>query len=328
VLQHWRDDAYVAWKTDLLRTALRRGGYADAVLADPARTGPRERRRMDLAALRTSGRIILGLHRLRSADVVDLAECHVLHPTLTALIAPLRALLSRLRALRREGSVIANLLDSGVDVLLRTDAALEIADRTALTEFARAHGLPRIAWAQRNDEPEPVAILRPPTTTLSGVSITPPPGAFLQASAPGEAAIIAAVLDAVPAKGRIVELFAGCGSITFALAQRARVTAWEGDPASVSALRSAANHAGLSGRIAVTQRDLARQPLQAKELAGFTAVVLDPPLAGAAAQIGQRADRYGKGASRYLRELQSCHSGARREAAGAGGLPPDGGDTD
>jgi 23S rRNA (uracil1939-C5)-methyltransferase len=289
VLQHWHDEAYIAWKTEQLGTALRRAGFADAALAAPARTAPGERRRMDFAARRAGGRIVLGLHRQRSEEVADLTECHVLHPALTALIAPMRVLVARLRALRREGSIIANLLDSGPDVLLRTDAVLELADRVALTEFARTHRLPRIAWAQGNDEPEPVAVLRPPTTSLSGISVTPPPGAFLQASASGEAAIIAAVLDALPAKGRVAELFAGCGTITFALAQRARVTAWEGDPASVSALRAAANHGGLSGRIAVTQRDLARQPLQAKELAGFTAVVLDPPFAGAAHQMAQVA---------------------------------------
>ena len=244
---------------------------------------------MDLAARRAGGRIVLGLHRLRSEEVVDLTECHVLHPALAALISPLRASLSRLRALRREGSAIANLLDSGPDVLLRTDAALELADRVALTEFARTHGLPRIAWAQGNDEPEPVAVLRPPTTSLSGISVTPPPGAFLQASASGEAAIVGAVLGALPAKGRIAELFAGCGTITFSLARRAQIAAWEGDSASVSALRTAANHSNLSGRVAVTQRDLVRQPLQAKELAGFAAVVLDPPFAGAAKQVAQIA---------------------------------------
>jgi 23S rRNA (uracil1939-C5)-methyltransferase len=288
-MQHWRDDSYIARKVELLRTALHRAGYADAAVAAPARTQPGERRRMDLAVRRADGRTVLGLHRLRSAEVVDLAECSVLHPALAALIAPLRTLLSRIRAFRREASVIANLLDSGADVLIRTDAPLDITDRLALIEFARAHGLPRISWAHSNDEPEPIAVLRPPTTMLSGVSITPPPGAFLQASASGEAAIIAAVRDALPAKGRIAELFAGCGSITFALAEHARVAAWEGDAASVAVLRRAADHAGLSGRISVTQRDLARQPLQGKELAGFAAVVLDPPSAGAAAQSAQIA---------------------------------------
>ncbi|HEY1413016.1 MAG TPA: class I SAM-dependent RNA methyltransferase, partial [Rhodopila sp.] len=46
---------------------------------------------------------------------------------------------------------------------------------------------------------------------------------------------------------------------------------------------------GVAGRIEAFQRDLARQPLSAKELAAFAAVVLDPPHNGAAAQIGQIA---------------------------------------
>ncbi len=279
------DADYIAHKSDLLATALRRAGFADVAPSPPARTGPGERRRMDLAARRTREGVVLGLHRQRSADVIDLTTCLVLHPVLVALMPPLRGLLTRLRALRREGSVIANLLDSGADVLLRTDGSLALSDRIALTEFAGAHSLPRIAWAQGSSEPEPVAVLRPPTTSLSGIAVTPPPGAFLQASTSGEAAILAAVLASLPAKGRIAELFAGCGTITFALAKHVRIAAWEGDAASASALRSAANHAGLAGRIEVMQRDLARQPLQAKELSGFAAVVLDPPLAGAAAQV-------------------------------------------
>jgi 23S rRNA (uracil1939-C5)-methyltransferase len=125
--------------------------------------------------------------------------------------------------------------------------------------------------------------------SFAGVAMAPPPGAFLQASASGERAIVAAVLAALPAKGRIAELYAGCGTLTFALSNRARVAAWEGDAASASALRAAANRAGLAGRIEVVQRDLARQPLQARELSGFAAVVLDPPLAGAAAQTAQIA---------------------------------------
>lgn len=172
---------------------------------------------------------------------------------------------------------------------MRGDAPITLADRLALTGFARSHGLPRIAWAQGDAEPEPVAILRPPAISLSGISVAPPPGVFLQASQSGEQAIIAAVLAALPTKGSVAELFAGCGTLTFAMAQRLRVTAWEGDAGSVAALRMAANHGGLGGRVSVVQRDLARQPLQAKELARFATVVLDPPSAGAAAQTAQIA---------------------------------------
>jgi 23S rRNA (uracil1939-C5)-methyltransferase len=93
-------------------------------------------------------------------------------------------------------------------------------------------------------------------------------------------------MAAMPTRGRIAELYAGCGTLTFALARAERVAAWEGDADAVAALASASHQAGLAGRITVTRRDLARQPLMAKELAGFAALVLDPPYAGSAEQMG------------------------------------------
>ena len=309
-LQHWRDGAFTAWKSDLLRDALRRAGYDDPPIALLAGAAPGQRRRMDFAAHRTSHGVTIGLHartsiipspasrervRVRvphTAPVIDLSECHVLHPTLFSLIAPLRAVLFRLNALRRGASIIANLLDHGPDLLLRTDATLDRADRERLIGFARDHHLVRISWALDKAEPEPILILQPPRITLSGVPVDLPPGGFLQATAAGEAAIIDAVLaglPSLPARVRIAELYAGSGTLTFALAQRARVAAWEGDTAAAASLRQAASRAGLAGRIEMTQRDLARQPVSAAELQGFAAAVLDPPFAGASTQTAQVA---------------------------------------
>ena len=87
----------------------------------------------------------------------------------------------------------------------------------------------------------------------------------------------------------MAELYAGCGTLSFALAARVRVTAYEGDADLVAALRAATNAQGLAGRITVEQRDLTRRPVTATELAGCAAVVLDPPYGGAAAQMAQLA---------------------------------------
>ncbi len=289
VAQHWADAPYLAWKTDLLTVALRRAGYPDVALAPAARTPPGTRRRMDLALRRTPAGVLVGLHRARSDAVADLSACPVLHPALTGLIAPLRRLLGGLAALRRRGSAIANMLNDGPDLLLRLDDTPDLADRTKLIAFARALGLPRIHCALNQDAPEPICVLRPATLSLSGATVAPPPGGFLQASAAGEAALVQAVLaglpDRLPPRARIAELYAGSGTFTFALAERARIAAFEGDAAALGSLREAANRAGLAGRIEATQRDLARQPLGARELSGFAAVVLDPPHAGAAEQI-------------------------------------------
>lgn len=288
-LQHWQADAYLAWKTDLLRHALRRAGFADPAVAPIVPCAPGTRRRMDLAARRTRDGVVIGLHRIRSADVVDLTACAVLHPALTALLDPLRGLMDGLVTPWRHASVIANLLDSGPDLLLRIEAEPTPTDRATIAAFARHHDLPRVAWAAGTEGTEPVSLLRAPTTVLSGVTVTPPPGAFLQATETGASAIIASVLaalpDRLPNRARIAEFHAGCGTLTFALVERARVQAWEGDAPSFAALRQGANNAGLAGRVQADLRDLARQPVQAKELAGFTAAILDPPHGGAVEQM-------------------------------------------
>ncbi len=293
-LQHWRDGGYIAWKTGEITAALHRAGFATVPLQPAARTPPASRRRLDLALRRTASGVAVGLHRLRGSDVIDLDACPVAHPHLTALLGALRSWLPRLALLRREGSAVVNLLDTGPDLLLRTDADPTPADRIAAAAFAQANGIPRIHWAKGGDLPEALAVIGPAHIALAGVPVTPPPGGFLQASPEGETAVRAAVLAGLPVRMKprdaIVELYAGCGSLTFGLAERARVMAYEGDAASVAALRDAANRAGLPGRVAATQRDLARQPLSAKELAGAAAVVLDPPYAGAPAQMRPLAE--------------------------------------
>ncbi len=289
VAQHMTERAYEAWKTAQVASALRRAGFADVPLGPLARTPAGARRRMDLGLRRTGSGAMVGLHRLRSDAIVDLASCDVLHPALVALIAPLRALLPGLTGLRRAGSAIINLLDTGADLLLRTDALPTLADHAALTRFARAHALARVSWGVGNGTPEPVCLLRPPIISFSGVAVSPPPGAFLQPSASGEAAILAAVLAGLPvplpARARIGELYAGIGTLTFALARQARVCAWEGDADALAALATAARQSGLGGRVEARRRDLARQPLGEAELKGLAALVLDPPHAGAAAQM-------------------------------------------
>ncbi len=163
------------------------------------------------------------------------------------------------------------------------DADLTAADRIRLAAFAQQEGVPRIAWARGDGPPETAAQLAPVRLRLGPGEVAPPPGAFLQASPQGEAAIRDAVIAALPAqlppRAPIIELYAGCGTLTFALAERARVLAYESDAASVAALRRAGHP-----KVDASQRDLARQPLQAAALRGAAAVVLDPPWAGAGPQ--------------------------------------------
>jgi 23S rRNA (uracil1939-C5)-methyltransferase len=90
-------------------------------------------------------------------------------------------------------------------------------------------------------------------------------------------ALVTAVREAVCDAMRTADLFAGLG--TFALALPGQVYAAEASRDAVLALKRAAPN------VAIEHRDLYRRPLDASELPGFDAVVLDPPRAGAAEQI-------------------------------------------
>lgn len=287
-IQHLSLPAALDWKTETVVHALERAGFADPIVTARFQSPPASRRRVDLAIRRRPDGVAIGLHA-RRGDVVDLTTCPVLAPALFALLPALREVTRSLGALRQNGDVLINQLDSGPDLLLATDGPLEPSDRAKLAEFARSQRIPRIAWrrAGTTDTPETAAQTGPVRHLFSGIAVAPPPGAFLQPSSAGEAAIVAAVLAALPRKlnrrDAIIELYAGCGTLSFALSEKARVLAFEGHPDAVASLRRATS----GTRVVAEQRDLNRQPVMARQIAEAGAIVLDPPYMGAGAQMAQ-----------------------------------------
>jgi 23S rRNA (uracil1939-C5)-methyltransferase len=282
-LQQVDDTAYADYLAGRIAHALDAQGLTAEIR--PAHISPpNSRRRASLKAERRGKTVLLGFNAEASHRIIDMRECHILRPELFALVAPVRALLGTLLGPRASGAVSMTLADQGVDLLLdRIDAdSLEAAE--ALSAFAAEHRLARLGLddgygPQTRWEPEPVTI------TLGGVPVPLPAGAFLQATAEGEAALVAAVREAVGEARIVADLFAGLG--TFALALEGRVLAAEAARDAALALKAGVNAA--QRQVFVDHRDLFRRPLTTVELSRFEAVVLDPPRAGAREQIAQLA---------------------------------------
>jgi 23S rRNA (uracil1939-C5)-methyltransferase len=278
-LQHLDDHAYAAFLVDRVAQALAAQGVVAAEIRPPQLSPPMSRRRASLRAEQRGSPVRLGFNAEQSHRIVDMRECHILRPELFALVDPLRKLLGAMLGPRGNGGVRLTLADQGADILLEKVSAEGLAASEALTAFAETHRLARLALddgygAQTRWEPEPV------TVTLGGVAVPLPHGAFLQATAQGEAALVEAVREAVGPARIVADLFAGLG--TFALSLEGRILAAEGARDAALALKSAANRAGR--QIFVDHRDLFRRPLDEKELGRFEAVVVDPPRAGAREQ--------------------------------------------
>jgi 23S rRNA (uracil1939-C5)-methyltransferase len=273
-LQHLDDASWSGFLTDRVAGALAAQGLETEVRT-PLLSPPRNRRRATLH-YDPSGR--LGFSAAKSHQLIDLAECHILAPELFALVKPLKRLLPTFRPKRRLDLQLM-LADQGPDLLVTGVAPEGLAAHEAITAFATTHGLARVAFddglgPETRWEPDAV------TVTLGGVPVPLPPGAFLQATREGEAALVAAVREGIGAARTVADLFAGLG--TFALALSGRVYAAEGGRDAVLALKAAAGRA--QRPVFAEHRDLYRRPLTAAELDRFDAVVLDPPRAGAREQ--------------------------------------------
>jgi 23S rRNA (uracil1939-C5)-methyltransferase len=279
-LQQLDDEAFSGFLKDRIASALAAQGIATPEILEPHISPPNSRRRASLRAERRGSQVLLGFNAEASHRIIDMRECHILRPELLELVHPLRKLMGELLGPRGSGGVRTTLADQGPDVLLEKVSVDSLQATEALARFAQMHGIARLSiddgyGAQTRWEPEPVTI------TLGGVPVPLPYGGFLQATAEGEQALVAAVRDAVGPARIVADLFAGLG--TFALALEGRVLAVEGERDAALALKSAANRA--QRQIFVDHRDLFRRPLVEAELNRFEAIVLDPPRAGAKEQI-------------------------------------------
>lgn len=279
-LQHVDDAAFAGFLRDRVASALASQGISGVDTRPPLISPPNSRRRASLRAESRGKTVLLGFNAEQSHRIIDLRECHILRPELFALVAPIRALMARLLGPRGSGGVRLTLCDQGVDVLLENVTADSLAATEALAAFAEEHRLARLALddgygPQTRWEPEPV------TVTLGGVAVPLPHGAFLQATEEGEAALVAAVREAIGPAQIVADLFSGLG--TFALALPGKTYAAEGARDAALSLKAAANRA--QRQIFVDHRDLFRRPLDEKELNRFEALVLDPPRAGAKEQM-------------------------------------------
>ncbi len=295
---------YRRFKHAQIVDALARRGFADPAVAEPLVSPPGSRRRVSVAARRTAHGCVMGFHEAASARIVPIAECPVAAPEIVALLPALADCLGRGLPAGAGATVMVTRLGADLDVVVEASDAPSLAAREILAAFAAERDLARLSWRAAPDStPEPVALRRPVRAMFGGVPVALPPGAFLQATAEGERAIVDAVLAVLPAAGRVVDLFAGCGTISLALAACGHaVHAVELDAAALAALSAAARGARLP--VTAERRDLERRPLAADALDGAGAAVFDPPRAGAPAQANALA-----GSAVPTVIAVSCHPG-------------------
>jgi len=284
LLQHASDAFVTGWKEGVVRSALSRLEWEPVFLATQT-SPPASRRRATLSARRTKGGVLMGFHARGSNTLVAVPQCRLLHPDLIAALPGLEALVRIGGSRSTEVQLTVTRTLGGADVAVSGGKPLDAPLRMELARVVEAQGFARLTW-----DDETVALRVAPMQRFGRALVAPPPGSFLQATEAGEAALLAAVRTAVAPSRRIVDLFAGVGTFALALAEAAEVHAVEGEAAMTAALEKGMRHATGLRRVTVETRDLFRRPLEPDELKRFDAVVIDPPRAGAEAQMARLAE--------------------------------------
>ncbi|PRP90540.1 23S rRNA (uracil-C(5))-methyltransferase RlmCD [Enhygromyxa salina] len=298
--QHVDAAAQAQLKADIVANQLRKLP-APTPVAVPSPSALGYRRRARVHYQRDPGRegegFALGFYGQRSHEIVDADRCPVLDPALDWAVQQVRAWA---RWLPESGSVHG--LSNGAEVVLglpgvRPTPELEAAIRAVIEASAPAEGSdsspsgPSLVGVQLRAGRARVGVGRT-WLELDGDGPTPPvsqgPFTFSQAQAAQNAALVAHVVEmAAPADRRVLELHAGVGNFSRALARSAkRVWTVDGDREAVANLQRTVERWGLP----INAKRGQAEKLLAKLAGGgrhYDVVVCDPPRAGIGAQAAR-----------------------------------------
>lgn len=278
-LQHMDADAQLTHKRQTLAEHFTRESITlpdVGQIAGPA-YGYRRRARLGVNVDR-EGRRLLGFRRRNSERLLDIEMCPVLTPALASLLTPLKNVIDELASPRQVGHIELLESDDARCVVVRQlkpvpqDQALwqAFAEQTGtLFAFDNGAGVPETL-------PNLHYSLKVEQQTLS---LAFRPGDFFQVNREINQSLVSTVMDwlAPDANMRILDLFAGVGNFTLALATSgAQVHALEGRDTMVQRLMRNAEQNGLSN-ISAEVADLTSVDVTGQ----VDAVVLDPPRDGA-----------------------------------------------
>lgn len=280
-LQHASDSFVEEFKLGVVRIALAAQGIETELR--PIVTSPAQsRRRATLAVRRTKKGAMAGFHGRASDVIVEIPDCRLLDPVLIAGIPVAEALAAQVGSRKGVLTMTMTVSDIGLDISIAGGKPLDGPLQLMLAQLTEQHGLARLSW-----DGDVIAMKAPATQTFGAAKVVPPPGSFLQPTKEGEAALLAGIREITVGAKKMTDLFAGCGTFSLPLAQDAEIHAVEGNADMTEALDHGWRMAQGLKQVTTETRDLYRRPMMPDELAKMDAVVLDPPRAGADAQIAE-----------------------------------------
>lgn len=277
--QNLTPDEYRALKRDEIVHALAQHGFDNAVVNEIVSVPPQTRRRASLKVEKKNGAVLIGFHAAKSHDIVDMRECLVLSPEIFSALPVLRDLFGAILKENEKAELHITETETGLDLSLHWNRE---ASPKLIAELAPWAAKLKLARITNGDEI--LVELAQPQIRFGTACVDLPPDSFLQPTQDGEEILLAHIIAALGKAKHIADLFAGLGTFSLPLAERAKVHAVEFEKSALETLAKAARNTPGLKPITTESRNLEKLPLTPAELNRFDAVLLDPPRGGAAAQ--------------------------------------------
>ncbi|TMJ94971.1 MAG: class I SAM-dependent RNA methyltransferase [Alphaproteobacteria bacterium] len=189
-LQHLATARYRDWKRGLVVAALARAGV-DAPVDDLIDAHGEGRRRAVFHARRSARDVLeVGFAALKAHHVVPIERCPILAPALSGALPTARDIAEVLASTRKPLDIQVTATDTGLDMDIRGSGPLAPGDMAHLAQIAQSH---RVARITRHGEI--LVQCAAPRVRMGRAQVLLPPGAFLQATAAGEATLAQLVED-------------------------------------------------------------------------------------------------------------------------------------
>jgi 23S rRNA (uracil1939-C5)-methyltransferase len=296
-LQHLDARAQVAIKQRVLEDALSRLARLrpEVVLAPihgPA-WGYRHRARFAVKHVARKGGALVGFHERRTHFVVDMDSCEVLPPRVSALITPLRELVSQMTLAARLPQIDVAVAAEVIALTLRVLDAPHEDDLARLDAFAARHDVDIYLQPGGPESIRPLdpGHVRPLCYRLPefALELHFGPAEFTQVNHPVNRVLVSRAVRLLhPARGeRVADLFCGLGNFTLALARSgASVVGVEASQELVARGTENARRNGLDAYARFRRGNLFDQPERIlAELGTLDAMLIDPPRDGAHALV-------------------------------------------
>jgi 23S rRNA (uracil1939-C5)-methyltransferase len=292
-LQHLDPRAQVAIKQRVLEDNLARIGKVepDTLLAPihgPS-WGYRQRARLSVRQVASKGGALVGFRERRTPLVVDMDSCEVLPPRISALIRPLRELISALTVDNRIPQIEVAIGEGAEVLTLRVLDEPTEGDLRLLREFSTRHSVDILLQPAGPDSVYPLD-----STTARRLCYRLPefdltfrfePTDFTQVNFAVNRVLVRRAMALLgPAPGmRIADMFCGLGNFSLAIARSgADVMGVESSPELVARAAENARQNGLSKRARFVVGDLFHDAARLlAQFGAFDRMLIDPPRDGA-----------------------------------------------